>query len=191
MECRSVTQVRLRSETPPIALMSIYDSDRLLDRMVHLDETAYEEFQTNFREPLLQRCMEFGMDRREAEVETERCLFALGVMIPQCAGEIPSGGLEEWLLAQTRNLIVRYWREHPPRSQNAVVAAMPPAVAWTVMSQLGDRGLPYRQAALVLAMPLDWLRTQHRRMLAQIERILRQGEPTMRTLEKSAVTVHL
>ena len=169
--------MRFVSETqliePP---MNTHDSDNLLARLVQLDPIAYEEFQQVYRELLRKRCLEFGLAPMAAEIEAERCLFTLGAMIPSCAGEIPRGGFEPWLMTQTRSLVVRYWREHPPKARNAAAPAMPPLVAWTVTAHLDSGRLPYRQAALALAVPLDWLRTQHRRMLAGIERVFRQAD---------------
>ena len=150
--------------------------------MSQLDPDAYDEFQATFREPLRQRCRALGLAAEVAEREAERCLFNLGIMIPHCAEEIPSGGFEAWLMAEARNLTVRYWREQAPGEWAEPSSALPAIVAWKITNLLDHGELRYQQAALALALPMGWLRTQHRRMIDGIEQVFRQANLPAHTL---------
>ena len=140
--------------------MKTADFGGMLARMAELDLRAFAEFDDAMRGPILAWLTEFGMTEADIAVEAPRCLFALGIMTVQRRAEIDSERFLPWCRSQTRNMVVRYWREVDDR-------CAPPAtltarrVRDLAMSLDGTRKA-YGQAARASGVPADWLRRRHR-----------------------------
>ena len=158
------------------------DYDETLNLMKRLDRRGFEAFNNAFRNVILDWCRDVGFGESRARRETERCLFELSIMAVLRADEIQPGRLKQWVLTQTRNLVVLYWQmdDDAREGESLVVtgkSVKPRARSvrqWTL--RLDGSVRAYGQAARVLGLPLGWLRRQHRRMLKRLQQIQSSGD---------------
>jgi len=152
---------------------NIIDFDYLLERMQLLDPAAFDDFQDAVRDLVTDRLRASGLTEEEVQHDAPRHIMSLAVLIVQRSAEIEPGRVLEWLRIQTRNLVVRYWRESDQQAS--------PAPLFTAgrthqqLTKLDGQLANYSTVARQLGVPLGWLCSLHRRLLAHLE-----VEPTMR-----------
>ena len=146
--------------------MNFIDFDYLLQRMVLLEHAAFEEFDDVFRDAVANWLREFGLAETDVARETPNCLLALGVMVVQRRAEIEKGRALVWLRVQTRNLVVRYWRE--AERQSPLSTQLTADRAHRQVCKLDGSTAAYSLVARELGVPSVWLRRRHRQLVGRM-----------------------
>lgn len=146
--------------------MNFIDFDYLLQQMALLEQAAFTEFDDALRDLVSDWLREWGMAEAEVEREVPSCLLALAVLVVQRRAEIENGRVLAWLRIQTRNLVVRYWREAD--QQFSPATTLTAGRTRQQLAMLDGGRAAYSPVARQLGIPPGWLRRRHRRLLARL-----------------------
>ena len=146
--------------------MKLIDFDFPLERMVSLEQAAFVEFEEGLRDRIVGWLREIGLTEAEVSKETPRCLFALGILAVQRRREIAPGRFLVWCRIQTRNLVVRFWRE--AESKVAFPSNLTAGRVRKLTNSLDGTAKAYARAACSLGLSPGWLRRRHQSLLARL-----------------------
>lgn len=110
-----------------------------------------------------------GLPPEEVQAIAPECIMSLTILVIKRRGSIPPGRVIAWLREQTRNLVVRYWREADERETPPTMLTV--GRAHEVLSGLNGTWKGYRRAARQLGVSAKWLRSHHR----EVEALLGNG----------------
>jgi hypothetical protein len=89
----------------------------LAERLLQLDERAFEEFGTHYALDVVAILVQYGFSTEAAKARADELILEIAVRVPECASDIRLVGLSAWVHHQVRVLMLETWGQSKTMSR--------------------------------------------------------------------------